>query len=789
MASVGRRPARFAVAERRRVCCSWSVAKPTSGENVSRNVWRGRGGDLAGGLALLGAALAAYAPALRGGLLWDDAAHVTAAGLRSLGGLGRIWSELGATQQYYPVLHSAFWLEHRLWGDAVLGYHLVNVGLHALAAWLVAIAVRRVFAIEGLAGAGEVRQQERARTAGWLAAGIFVLHPVAVESVAWISEQKNTLSAVFYLAALLAYLRFDRERSARRYAVATGWFALALLTKTVTATLPAELLVILWWRRGRLRGREDVGPLTPWFALSLVAGATTAWVERTLIGAEGADFSLSAVERGLLAGRALWFYLGKLLWPADLIFIYPRWRIDSGVAWQWLFPLAALAVLAGLVVLARRRRGPLAAALFFGGTLFPALGFVNVFPFIYSYVADHFQYLASLGVIVPVAMLTVAGAQRMRRFGWLRRFGAAVLLGGLAVLTWRQCGMYRDVEMLYRETLRRNPDCSMAHNNLGEILGDRAGGAEEALAHFEAAVRADPRNAPARNNLGRALAQRPGRLEDAIAQYREALRLAPGLVEAHNNLGAALARRPSGVEEAIAHYRRAAELRPGWAAVHDNLGVALLGMPGREGEAVRELETAARLAPETAGIRMHLGVALANVPGREAEARAELEAAVRLDPGSAEAQNNLGKLFLQTPGREHEALAHFETAVRSDPNFAEARDHLGRALLALPGRRGEALEHLRACVRLTPDSAESHYNLGVVLLNEEAGAAEARAELERAVGLKPEFVAAQVALGVALAGVPGREREAVQRLETALRLEPDNATARAWLERLGAGAR
>ncbi|SPE39993.1 Tetratricopeptide TPR_2 repeat protein (fragment) [Candidatus Sulfopaludibacter sp. SbA3] len=340
----------------------------------------------AGMWALLACAtLVAYLPALHGGLLWDDSSHVTKADLQSLHGLWRIWLDLGATQQYYPLLHTAFWLEHWAWGDAVLGYHLANVAMHALSACLVVMIVRRL----SLPGA-------------WLAGFVFALHPVCVEAVAWISEQKSTLSGVFYLAAALTYLQFDQTRRKSRYLLALGLFLLALMSKTVTGTLPAALLVVFWWQRGRIEGKRDVLPLVPWFALGASAGLFTAWVEQDsrFIGAQGTHYALTVVGRLLLAGRVPWFYASKVLWPWDLMFIYPRWRIDPGQWWQYLFPLGMAAVAAVLVVLARRTRGPLAGFLIFAGTLFPVLGFLNVYPFRYSYVADHFQYLACLGIRV-----------------------------------------------------------------------------------------------------------------------------------------------------------------------------------------------------------------------------------------------------------------------------------------------------------------------------------------------------------------------------------------------------
>ena len=343
----------------------------------------------------------AYQPCWQGGFLWDDDAHVTAPALRSWQGLWRIWSDVGATVQYYPLLHTAFWLEHRLWGDAVLGYHLLNVALHCLAAFL-AWAVLRRLKVPGAP----------------LAAAVFALHPVHVESVAWIAEQKNTLSAVFYLAAMLAYLRFDRSRKVPAYLGAFGLFVLALLTKTVTATLPGALLVVFWWQRGRLSWRRDVLPLVPFLLVGAGMGLITTWWELEHNRCVGPEFHMTWMQRSLLAGRAVWFHAGKLFWPEPLIFIYPRWRLDPAAAWQYAFPLAAVALLAALWALRRRTRGPLAAALFFGGTLFPTLGFFNLYTFRYTYVANHYQYLASLAG-------DQAGASRRwrSRVSWVLRDG------------------------------------------------------------------------------------------------------------------------------------------------------------------------------------------------------------------------------------------------------------------------------------------------------------------------------------------------------------------------------
>jgi tetratricopeptide (TPR) repeat protein len=538
------------------------------------------------GAALVCLVLVAYVPALAGGWIWDDDAHVTAnPALRSAGGLARIWLEPGATPQYYPLVFTSFWVEYHLWGDEnAAHYHLANVLLHGANAWLVWRVLRRL----GVPGA-------------WLAAAVFALHPVHVESVAWVTERKNVLSAMFYLTALLAFLRFDETRSRGWYALALAAFLAALLSKTVTCTLPAVLALLLWWQHGRISWR-DGRALAPLFAVGVGMGLLTVWVEKYAIGAAGADWSLSPLERCLIAGRAVWFYAGKLVWPEPLTFIYPRWQVDSSDAWWYAYPVAALAVLAGLW-LARGRlgKGPLVAALAFVGTLFPALGFFDIYPFRYSFVADHFQYLASVPLI---ALAAAVAATALRHRPALKVAAAAAVLIAFGQLTVRQGFIYLSEEFLWRDTLAKNPDCSIAHARLGRALAehkDYLSAAEHyaEVARLDAATVSIGDRLRLASNFGRA-----GRLDWAADEFRAVLAVRPESSLAHGGLAETL-RRLGRRDEAAAHFEEALNLDPDNAELHNGFG-SLRAEQGRLDEAAEHFNAALRLDPSNRTARRSL---------------------------------------------------------------------------------------------------------------------------------------------------------------------------------------
>ncbi|HEY2124537.1 MAG TPA: tetratricopeptide repeat protein [Chthoniobacterales bacterium] len=532
-------------------------------------------------LIIFAAVLIAYIPAMRGGFIWDDDMYVTQnVTLRDGAGLKRIWFEPGATPQYYPLVFTTFWVERQMWGVAQpAGYHVTNILLHAANALLLWLTLRRL----KIPGA-------------WLAAMLFAVHPVHVESVAWITERKNVLSGLFYLGAFLAYWRFsssdDQSGRWRFYVLSLILFVAALSSKTVTCTLPAAIVLILWWKNQDFRWR-DFAPLLPMFLLALPAAMVTAAMERQHVGAQGPEWAFSILDRTLIAGRAVWFYLFSILAPANLMFIYPRWRIDASEWWQFLFPVAALVAVI-LLWLCRERvgKGPLVAFLFFVGTLVPALGFVNVYPMQFSFVADHFQYLASIG---PIALIAAAATLACSR--WVCPARATLFATVLLVLmeaAWRQELIYKDSETLWNETLRRNPEAWIAHNNLSDPLlarGDFAGAAE----HARLALLLRPNYAPAHNNLGLAM-EGLQRNEEAVAQFREAISLEPSMPQARLNLAGQLVSQ-NDLDGAEREYLQAIKAAPEFADAHYNYAV-LLAMRGRTTDALRECATACALNPD-----------------------------------------------------------------------------------------------------------------------------------------------------------------------------------------------
>ena len=667
-------------------------------------------------LFLLVATAIAYLPAWNGKPIWDDNAHITAPQLRSGYGLLAIWTQLGATQQYYPLVHTVFWVEQKLWGNSALGYHLVNIVLHAAGAMMLLRILQRL----KIPGA-------------WLAAGLFALHPVQVESVAWISELKNTLSGVFFFLSILSYLNFDETRSRRAYIASLVVFLLGLMCKTAIAPMPGVLLVVLWWKRGSLRPRQDALPLLPFFGLAIAAGLFTAWVERYFVGAQGAAFQLSMWQRSLVAARDFWFYIFKLIWPAKLTFIYPRWQINP--ATWWLFLLGLVALLALVWALRRKTRGPLAALLIFLGLLFPALGFIDVYPFLYSFVADHFQYLACAAPLTLIAAGITIGLdywRPSRNFLPSAIYGALLLT--LGILSWRQCHDYKDIETLWRTTIARNPSCWMAYSNLGSYFA-ALGHVDEAIAGFRKALEIWPDQSKDHNNLGKVLAQN-GRTAEAMEEFQAALRISPNDPDTENNIGATFLQKGD-IDNALLHLQKAVEKGPFRADAHMNLGNAYL-QKRQFDAAIDQYSETLRLPYDHA--ETHYSIANAfRQKGQLDDAVLHYQLALQLRPDYGNAHNNLGNTFRQQ-GRIEEAIREYEAVLVGDPVAVLAQNNLAWLLATAPDAR---LGNGAKAVKLAEQAVIATDGNDPVLLHTLAAAYAENGEFDKAVA------AAQDALKIA----------------------------------------
>ncbi len=651
-----------------------------------KDTWKSRGAAAAL-IALL--TVVVYLPALTAGFVFDDSQNVTAnQSLRTLEGLKRIWIDPQASFQYYPLTYTSFWIEYHLWGLHPAGYHAVNILLHALNALLIGLLLGRL----GVPGA-------------WLAALLFALHPVHVQSVAWVSERKNVLSGFFYLSSLLTYLRFveGAKPRGRFYGLALGLFVCALLSKTSAVSMPLAVLLILWWKQKRVRGQDGLA-LVPFVLAGAALGLLTAWVEVRYSGAQGPEWQLSWLERCLVAGRVVWFYAGKLLWPHPLMVAYPRWPINTAVWWQYLFPCAA-----GAVILAlwwwRQRLGkaPLVAVVFFVATLVPIPAFISVAFMNYSYVADHWQYLPSIGLIA------LAGACVGNLQGRTVRTTVSVMAAVvLSALSWRHCEVFHDEETLFTDNLVYNPQSWLAHCNLGVALAG-LGRLQEAMGHFEQALQLKPDYAEAHNTLGVTLAGL-GRMHEAIEHWEQALKIRPDMAGPHYSLGLALVGLGR-VQEAMGHFEQALQLKPDYAEAHYHLGLALVRL-GRAQEAMGHWEQALRINPDMPETHYNLAVALEQA-GRFGEAIGHYEQALRLKPDYTEAHYNLG-LALVRLGRAQEAMGYFEQALRITPDYAEAHNNLGVTLAGL-GRVQEAIGHYEQALRIKPDVPEVQNNLAWLL--------------------------------------------------------------------------
>jgi protein O-mannosyl-transferase len=628
--------------------------------------------------ALLGMALLAYGPVWTAGFIWDDDHYVTLnKTLHSLAGLTSIWFDRHANPQYYPLVHTTFWVEYHLWGLQPLGYHLVNVLLHAGNVVLLWILLRRL-AVPG---------------AFW-AAALFAVHPVEVESVAWVTERKNVLSTFFYFGSFLAFVKFwPPEQSQPRpegrwrwYALALVLFAAALFSKTVACSLPAAFLLVRWWKLGRL-SRRDWLITAPLFALGMALAMNTAELEKEHVGAKGADWAFSFLDRILIAGRALWFYAGKLLWPEPLVLFYPRWKIDAAQWWQYLYPAAALGALIALWAMRRRwGRGPLVAVLFFAGTLFPALGFFNVYPMRYAFVADHFQYLASIGLLALAAAGSARLASEFVVDGRAATAGGVVVLLIFIHLSREQTRDFQDLSTLWNNTIAKNPECWIAYNNRADMYPKPGTPADwrAAAADYSRAIELKNDYREALGNRGN-MYLRLGEYEQALLDLNRALALRPDYAD-DLKLRANCYHQLGRFREAIADYDRAIAQFPNKPEYLNDRGLSHLRLRDWD-HAFADFNRAIEIDPTLAGAFYNRGLAhdmrFQIDPGYGADrALADFDQAFKLDPEYWEALLNRGALFLRLEQNDR-ALRDFNRALKINPKAAAAYNNRALANLRL----------------------------------------------------------------------------------------------------------
>src|SRR5271166_6066450 len=581
-----------------------------------------------------------YTPVWKAGFIYDDGLLLTANPC-VVGPLGlkEIWTTSAADNS--PLLFTTFWLEHALWGLEPLPYHLVTVLLHgacAILLWRVLCSLR----VQG----------------AWLGAALWALHPVAVESVAWISEMKNTESGLFFLLSILFFVRWLRSRDLDgrtgggwNYTLTLIFAALAMASKSSTVILPVVLCLCAWWMEGRWRWR-NVPRVLPIFLMSIAGSALSIWTQGLALAQAVTDPQLVRTWPGRLAtaGDAVWFYLGKLLWPHPLITIYPRWQIDT-TQWVSYLPLLAVIVILSIFWLKRElwSRACFFAFAYFIAALLPVLGLIDNPIFRFSLVFDHFQYLGSIGPLALVGTgLAWFSDLTIPKKPWLQSSLCAGLLLILGMASWQRTWAYESHETLWTDTLAKNPDSWLGHCNLG-------------LALFQ-----------------------KGQVDDAIAQYEKALEIYPNYVAAHYNLGNALLQKGQ-LDAALAQYEKAVEIDPNDAAAHINLGNALFQKEQLD-EAVAQFQKAVEINPNDAEAQYNLGNAFFQ-KGQLDEAVAQFQKALKIDPNSFATHYNLGGALFQK-GQLDKAITQFQEVLRLKPDFSPAQDNLAKVQALVRQREG-----------------------------------------------------------------------------------------------------
>ena len=624
-------------------------------------------------VVLAAVTILAYRPAWHGGFVWDDDDYIVKNELLTApDGWKRIWFSLDSPSQYFPLTYSTFRIEHALWGLNTTGYHWVNILLHvgnALLVWAVLTRLR----VPG----------------SWLAALVFALHPIQVESVAWITERKNVLMAFFFLLGLIAWTAFADERTRRRwifYCLAVIFYVLALSAKATACTFPAALFLILWLQKKPITLRRLM-QIVPFVILGVGMGSLAIWWERYHQGTNPHVFTfLSPIERILVASRAVWFYLSKIFWPSNLTFIYPKWNISPADLLDYIWLLASIAACVAIFFLRRYvGRSVEVAAAFFVATLSPVLGFIMLFTFRYTFVADHYQYLACIGPMALVSAGVVSLSNKFQQYRAAIMSVALLIVASLATLTWRQAATYTDIETLWRTTLAKNPECWMAHTNLGLVFFQK-GQIDDAIAHYRSALQMQPDWWDAEYNLGTALSTK-GQVDEAIVHSEKAVSMRPTDPDAQVSLGNLLVQKGR-LDEAIGHYQKAISAHPDHFLARNALGRALLEK-GDLDSAIQVCRNALSLRPLDPDCRTTLAIALEE-KGNPAEAMQHYQKALEVAPSSIPTLTNLAWLLATSPDASvRNGAKAVELAKQADQLVGGTNTLVLRTLAAAYAENGE----------------------------------------------------------------------------------------------------
>ncbi|MDD5614048.1 MAG: tetratricopeptide repeat protein [Candidatus Omnitrophica bacterium] len=489
-----------------------------------------------------------YSKSVNNGYIWDDDVHIYKnAQIKDFNGLKTIWSK-NTTNQYYPLTITFFWLAEKAWGLNPKGYHAMSIVFHIANTLLLFWAVKKLFG-----------------PLAFIGALIFAIHPIQVETVAWATEFKNILALFFFLLALLSYLKFDNNKKSKDYIITIGLFLCAVLSKHIAVCFAFIPMAYKWQREGKI-GLREIKISMPFLSIGLLMGAIAVISELYQVGARGEEWSLSIIQRLMLWGQSSWFYIYKTLLPINFMFFYPKWDIDPGRALQWLPSLALVSAILLWASKYRVNRNIFTVLIFYIISIFPASGFFNVYPMIFSYVADHFSYLSSpfiilliLGTVYRLGVFFKKNLRCTITAKTTLNILAAVIIIYLGLESFKLAGNYRDEITLWENTIKRNPGLWMPYANLA-VLHANSENSEQAIKLYQKAIFLKPDKASIHYNMGNLYYQMKD-YDSSIQSYFRALHIDPHYAQAYANL-ANVYRALNDKNKALENYAKASELKP-----------------------------------------------------------------------------------------------------------------------------------------------------------------------------------------------------------------------------------